>query len=232
MTITLKHFKSMYGTGGIDIDGEWQWSGSHYQELTRGVHDVQHHYYISFSRNGYIGRTKGWYVSIYVCLSACNSNDYRILYEKTKTLKAAKELAVKRINEFETNNEFQEKIIEEYLPKNAKPVFADNNGELVFIGTTYDSEYQDMQKVWEGREDRWLYYHDNIPNYKDYRMFYSVRKSWNKKDELFVSRSEKSWGGYSGGSVTEIELRNRIIEMTRKMPQFQYLFQNEQVDAI
>lgn len=230
--ITLNHFKSMYGTGGIDIEGEWQWSGSYYQELSRGIHDVQHHYYISFSRNGYIGRTKGWYVSIYVCLSACNSKDYRILYEKTKTLKTAKELAVERINEFENSNEFQEKIIEEYLPKHSKPVFADKNGEPVFIGTTYNSDFQDMQVVWEGREDRWLYYHDNIPNYKDYNRFYSVRKSWNKEGGLSVSRSEKSWGGYSGGSVTEPNLQDRIIEMTRKMPQFQHLFQNEHTDVM
>jgi len=129
--IQITDLKSLCGNGNEESLSSIMWMA-----FSAGVKTI-HNYNIEFHRRtGVTGKTKGWILKIYQCLTASNSNEIPVLTTKYKTLKYCKSLAVSIINMWE--EEAGNNTIYKYLSENRKPVFKiDSYGKPIIIGSTF-----------------------------------------------------------------------------------------------
>lgn len=203
--LTVKDLPN-YGYGGYDYCDEWQSNGNLYTQVSRGDKSL-HNFYADITK-----RKSMREVTIWLCLSASNSKD--ILIEKGipfKTLKEARLFIVNTINQGNRGGlkySFDE-LIKNHLEAKSKPVFTKNNDVLELIGTCYGdmgSEYSSSKN--ERWKEQYLYYHNDLPEYKHLKTYYSLGLDWKNQPSIMTLKPFS--GGYSGGGVPDDTERNQI----------------------
>lgn len=202
----FKH-QPMFGTGGHDMMGEWNWSGNYYMYLYRNEDGLKYNYYIQFWRRGTKKNTTGWIAHLDASLTASNSGEIKICTVKQRSLKKCKEELLGWIEHFE--NEVGDERIQEWKDKHRCPVFVLKNGEPVIITHTYNSPSYDF-------EDKGIfsYWKDHNYEYNSNEEYYIIQRYYDRGDyKLSLQKSRKFFGGYSsGGSDLTDEEKKRIIK--------------------
>jgi hypothetical protein len=207
--ITRKDLDSpMFGTGGYDVNGEWNWSGNYYTYFYRGKgYGLKHNYYLQFFRRGRIGKTYGWHSCVRISLTASNSGEISLGDTiNTRTLKEAKNRMIKIIEYGEENGDI---LIDAYKNKNRRPVFIIENNQPTNIGYTYVSYGVDQYT-----NTTFDYWKDNLINFrKDYfnTPIYSLSKKFNNKPKIDVSKF--SGCCYTSGGYPEYDNEELIKKM-------------------
>jgi hypothetical protein len=196
----------MFGSGGYDVTGEWNWSGNYYTYLYRDSgYGLKHNYYLQFFRIGRIDKTYGWSSSVYLSLTAPNSGEISLDDRlKTRTIKEAKNRMIKIIEYGEENGDT---LINDYKNKRRRPVFIIENNQPINIGYTYDSYGVDQYT-----NTKFDYWKDNLINFrKDYfnTPIYSLYKNFNNEPKINVSKF--SWGIYTSCGYHE-ENKEKLIK--------------------
>lgn len=211
------------GTGGTDVCGEWNWSGSYEMSMSSTFYPVDYNYYATISRrHSRKGRsTIGWHVKMYLNMFYGNSHDIQVLDVKVKTLKSARDAIFSKMMELKEDKTGTTEMIEKWKEKQARPVFAldKETGEMKLIGTSYKGASQEFQQV-----DK-LWFNDDVPNYKEHKLFYELNRFWwNKEKNFSASSTEIVWGGYCGSSEQNEDLLNQMIELAKQEEKYHHLF--------
>ncbi|PLS19274.1 hypothetical protein CVD28_02355 [Bacillus sp. M6-12] len=220
--LTVKDI-SFNGTGGTDIDGEWQWSGSYEMQLSRSYKPTKYNFYASISRRrSNRGNTIGWYVTLYLSIFYSNGRDIKVLDKKVRSLKSAKQVIFEKIQELHEDVAGTEDLINEWKKNNAQPVFAvdKETGKPLLIGTAYISASVEMDKSKET-----LWFNEDVPDYNKYKTFYELNVSWRKPVHFYASKTERTWGGYTGSSEKDEALVNQMIELIKGNEKYASLFE-------
>jgi hypothetical protein len=220
--LTVKDI-SFNGTGGTDIDGEWQWSGSYEMHLSRSYKPTDYNFYATITRRrSNRGKTTGWYVSLFLAIFYSNGRDIKVLETKVKSLKSAKEKIFQRIKELHENVSETEQLINDWKREHAQPVFAldKETGKPILIGTAYTSASVEMDKSKES-----LWFNEDIPDYNTYRTFYELNVTWHKPVHFYAHKTERTWGGYSGSSEKDESLVEQMVDLIRDNPKYAWLFE-------
>ena len=215
--ITKEYFNKtpMFGTGGTDMMGEWNWSGNYYIYLYRND-NLNHNYYIEYWRRGSIRKTKGWLASVRMSLTASNSGDITVAKRiKERSLKKCKEkiFDIIRYNENFTGNE----LINEWKDKFRTPVFVMEDSEPMIVSHTYGYLTQDFED-----KGHFSYWKDQDYEYKCSVNYYTINTF---RDKLSLSRNDKMWCGYSSGSTDynveeQKEIINKVFDQIKCNPKY------------
>lgn len=193
--ITIKDLPN-YGYGGTDICGEWQSNGSYYTQLSRGCFGLKHNYQADFRRH-FKG---GWHVTVWICLSACNSTEIKIAENKFKTLKECRLFAIDEIHSTEEKDLLEP--LKSFLSIKARPVFTISNEDVKLEGTTYVGLCSDYSSY---NNSHWreihLYYNDDLPKYNAYKEYYDLGTNW-RGDTVSIGHLKPFSCGYSDGSLS------------------------------
>lgn len=211
------------GTGGTDIDGEWQWSGSYEMHLSRSYQPTNYNFYASISRRrSRRGNTTGWHITLYLSIYYSNGRDIKLLDKKVKTLKSARQVIFEKVQEIHTDVEGTEQLINEWKKENAQAVFAldKETGKPLLIGTSYISASAEMDKSKET-----LWFNEDIPDYNKYGTFYELNVSWNKPVHFYASKTERTWGGYCGSQEKNEQLIEEMVSLIKDNEKYACLFE-------
>lgn len=191
------------GILAIDYYDEYYWTGNYECFISRPM--TNHNYYVYICRSGKSGKNK-WSANIYQTLSYSNSRDIEIENIKTKTLKEAAKEITRCINSYDMEDKPQKML--DWLENNRKPVFTIKNKEINIIGYAYGNAASEMiNRIRSDPENKWLYYHDNIPDYSENRKFMVLCKNF--KNDFYIDIVENMGGvSYSAGGLTDDELKD------------------------
>lgn len=217
----------LYGTGGLDVCGEWEWSGNYDMTLHRKHDPVDYNFYASIQRRtSKKGKTNGWFVSLYISLFSTNGMDIRLIkHTKFNSLKSAKQMILEKVQEIHADKIGTENLINKWKQNHAKPVFALNRAtaEPILIGTTYNSAMSDMQHTTDHKEVQW--FNDDFPDYTNHTTVYELNFSaYIKPYTFYLHKTEKTWGGYSGSSERDGELIKKMVEIVRNLDRYAWMF--------
>lgn len=208
---------SLTGTFGMDYCDEYYWTGNYECFIARPK--TNHNYYIyihSIRRNG---KAIKWYANLYQTLTCSNSRDIDIVKLKNRTFKGLLEKIVNFINEYDKENKSIKMI--EYMDTVREPVFIIKDKKIIIIGVAYRNAALEMSRVTssdDSQKDRWLYFHDDIPDYSKYREFMTLCKSIYIKEGIYVEKVVSYGCGYSAGGLLDTDYekiglsREEIIE--------------------
>jgi hypothetical protein len=216
--ITYSLFKKRcYGTTAMDYCDEYYWTGNYECFLSRPNTNHNYFIYIHRIRNKNF-KTVEWSAIIYQTLSCSNSRDIEIGRYSYRTLKGTIEKIVDFINEYDKKLK-PEKMID-WMEEVKKPAFIIEDKKISIIGTVYTSAGLEMNNSLSSDEikKKWLYYHDDLPNYRKYNDFFVISNDWNRK--YYIEHIVHFGSGYGSGGVTDIDIakiglsREEIIEKT------------------
>ncbi len=151
----------LYGHGSTDQDGEWRQSDNGgYMYIQNTCVDCKHNYHVDIRPN--ISES-GFVMYLYLCLDACNSDNFLLCRTKFKTLKECKWFAVEYIKDYEASDKF-DKIIIPKLESLYKPVYTYVNGKSEIVGQTIFGCFSDVSG-YDLATKQFRYYHKDLPNY-------------------------------------------------------------------
>lgn len=220
--LTVKHL-SFSGTGGTDIEGEWQWSGNYEMNLSRKYNPSLYNFYASIrrrrSRNSW--KTIGWSITLYLSMYYSNGRDIKVLEKRVKSLKSAKQAILEKIQELHADAAGTEQLINEWKKEQAQPVFAleSETGKPTLIGTSYISCSVEMDK-----DKETLWFNEDLPDYSKYRTFYSLEVSGFKPVHFYAYKTERMYNGHCGSSEKDEALVHQMVEMVKDNPKYAWLF--------
>lgn len=212
--------KHMNGTSAMDYCDEYYWTGNY--ECIIGRPDLNHNYYIYISCNRrsrknsqQLTYTAGWTAYVYQAMSCSNSRDITIGEFKSKTLKNVISQVVDCINQYD--RDIYPVKMKKWMDLNRHPVFTiQNDGSIVILGTSYSSCGKEMKdsKCNEIKE-KWLYYHDDLPDYNKYHNVMTLDKNpWGSDaNKLYISYVYYFGCGYSMGGLREEDFIKKYHEM-------------------
>jgi hypothetical protein len=206
--------KHIYGISAIDCCDEYYWTGNYECFLYRPI--TNHNYYICVYAKRKNNKAVKWSANLYQTLSCSNSRDINISNLKNKTLKGLLEEIVNFINEYDIENKPVKMI--DYMNEVKQPVFIIKDKNIIIIGTAYRNAALEMSRYNSNdkeEKDKWLYYHDDMPDYSKYRTFMTLGKS---RGDIYIEKVVNMGCGYSAGGLLKSDfeniglLREEIIE--------------------
>jgi hypothetical protein len=164
--------------GGIDINGEWESTGSYSITVPPNRIGNSYRYEGSLERGYYNPKTKrqsktGWHVTLKVVGGEFNRLAIEVLNKRANSKKQARKMIVEAIREFEQTDRFKTYLWPEILhPDRRQPIIKEINGQFYWIATTWKGTWTALQKTiscgWRGerpfgsgtyytREVQWRY---------------------------------------------------------------------------
>lgn len=157
--LSLKDIQ-LHCVGYRGYDDEWYPDNRYEQKFKLG----KHHYRLLIIKL----KEKKWTMSIYLCLTAVNSDNILVAKHNARTMKALKQLAVDEINAYQDSDKCDEDI-EDWKKANGKPVF---DKDFKYLGVTYTSPSAEADERFV-RE--YGYYNDRKPEV-GYGTYYMLDK--------------------------------------------------------
>lgn len=210
--------EGLYGFGGTDQDGEWYSSGpGGYTYIQNTVLDCKHNYSVYFRRNCL---ETGFLAYIYLCINACNSDNFLLGYTKFYSLKECKWYAMEFIKDFEQSNRF-DKIIVPYIKEMYRPVFSYIDDVLCLIGYTALGVGNDLNdQCGANSRIQFSYFKENTPE------FYSIKsREFYEESEygvckIQINSGSRSSGGISGDELTKVKTDIGVLREKYNLPEF------------
>jgi len=207
--LTYGILKTMYCRGGTDITGEWiPLLGQYYDYINNWIYNINHNYQVKI----YKQKENEWHLMIYLCLTACNSDEVKLFDDYYTTKKEASRIAIDFIKEYDSSEKSWNDI-ENWKQQHAKPVFRVNDNDIVLIGTTYGSIGSDKNS-----KNHFNYYNDDLPQYSC-GYYYELNKDL---DSVFAWKYDLSTWGYTASGVKEKTLIDKMINIIKDIPKYQH----------
>lgn len=130
--------------GGIDVSGEWQFSGSY--QVSVYPKDIGNCYAYAGSISKGWKKHSRWRVHLSVCGGMHNRVRVTILSKTVPSIKQARKMIVQTIMEYEKNSHFREEVAPQIYDEDLRtPILKEIEGELYWIASTWESPYSVIQ---------------------------------------------------------------------------------------
>lgn len=216
---------SLTGTCAMDYCDEYYWTGNYECFLSRPT--TNHNYYIYIHGIRRDGKAKKWVANLYQTLSCSNSRDIDIAKLQNRTLKGLLEKIANFINEYDKEDKPIKMI--EYMDESRQPVFIIKDNKIIIIGVAYRNAALEMSRATsfdDNQKDRWLYFHDDIPDYSKHREFMTLHKSIYAKEGIYVEKVVNYGCGYSAGGLLDTDYEKIGLSKEEIVEKVQNSFKN------
>lgn len=204
--------------GGIDIDGEWEFSGTYSISVPRDTIGNIYTYQGRIYRG--TKRYSRWRVRLEVCGGEYGRITLKLLQKTASSIREARKMVVKVIQEFEATNRYKEEMWNRIIcPDNREPIIKEINGELVWVATTWNGIWSELK----GRTNFGSFqnpfgcgdFYTRRPRFKtEYERKENGDIDWDRSRKVYEEPSythiSVSLFGMSGGGSRAKELQEKI----------------------